>query len=525
MCYNAVMEVMRVKLALIQIEADSALNYKNTEEKMLRMLETAGKNCAEFSILPECTYPGYMAGFNRQNYSQALEFNDELLMKIGNIAQKYSMFIAVGICVGEANILRNAGIVFNQMGEIIHRAYKSNLWHFDHKCFSAGEEFKTFDTPWGKMGMIICADGRIPEITRILALDGAKMIIDLVNLTSSSAKVKEFTNPQYEYYINVRAFENKVWFAVCSKMGVEDNCVCNLGRSMVVNPNGEYVSQLTSEVEDILYCNVDLNQDFGKTLSRNPELYTIITQENENLPVVQYINQPVIPAESQFFTSSVQFHATNLAEYEEKAKRYITMNSYCDGNIVFLPQTTFCTQPQKLYDAVSKYITEEIAIIVSKESDEEKFALALDKTGIIGIWHKTKEEKNVPYACISTKYGKIGVIFDNEFYIPEIARCYMLMGCHILFVSDSERRVMDNKFLYTRASENKIYLVRNSVAEDDSTTIVNPNGKTAAVSVKGAEQIICTYTLPLLSASKGVVPGTDVVMGRFGRLYGRLIGK
>lgn len=514
-----------MKLALIQIEADRALNYKNTQEKILSMLEMSGKNGADFSILPECTYPAYMAGFNSENYSKALEFNDELLKKIGDIANKYSMFIAVGISMYEENELRNAGIVFNEKGEIIHSTYKSNLWHFDHKCFTAGEEFKTFDTPWGKMGMIICADGRIPEISRILALDGAKMIIDLVNLTASSMFVKDFTNPQYEYYINVRACENKVWFAVCSKMGVEDNCVCNLGRSMVVNPNGEYVSQLSSDVEDILYCDVDLNQDFGKPLKRNPELYTIITKENENLPVMQYMNEPIIPSKSQFFTSSVQFKAENLKEYEEKAKRYITMNSYCDGNIVFLPQTTFCIQPKDLYQSISKYITEEIVIAVSKVSEDEKYALAVDKTGIIGIWHKTKVDKNVPYACVTTKYGKIGVIFDDEFYIPEIARCYMLMGCHILFVSDSEKRTMDNKFLYTRASENKIYMVRNSAEEDDSTTIVNPDGKTSAVSVKGAEQIICAYTLQLFSACKDVVPGTNVVISRFGRIYGRLLYK
>ncbi|MGE4214259.1 MAG: nitrilase-related carbon-nitrogen hydrolase [Anaerotignaceae bacterium] len=512
-----------MKLALIQIEADSAINYKKTEKKMLEMLETAGKNGADFSLLPECTYPGYMAGFNSQNYCEALEENDLLLGKIGSIANKYNMFIAVGISVYHENLLRNAGIVFNQSGEIIHSTYKSNLWHFDHKCFTAGEEFKTFDTPWGKMGMIICADGRIPEISRILALDGAKMIIDLVNFTSSAFNVKDFTNPQYEYYVNVRAFENKVWFAVCSKMGVEDNCVCNLGRSMVVNPNGEYVSQLPTDSEDILYCDVDLTQDYGTPLRRNPQLYEIITQENENLPVLKSMNQPIVPSESQFFTSSVQFKAENLAKYEEKAKRYITMNSYCDGNIIFLPQTRFFAKPQKIYEAVSKYLKAEIVIVVSKESEEGKYALALDKTGVIGVWHKTKEGKNIPYACVSTKYGKIGVIFDDELYIPEIARCYMLMGCHILFVSDSKKRSMDNKFMYTRASENKMYVVRNSVAEEDCTTIVNPDGKVSAVSVKDAEQIICAYTLPLLSATKGVVPGTDVVMGRFGRKYDRLL--
>lgn len=101
----------------------------------------------------------------------------------------------------------------------------------------------------------------------------------------------------------------------------------------------------------------------------------------------------------------------------------------------------------------------------------------------------------------------------------------MLMGCHILFVSDSKKRIMDNKVMYTRASENKIYVVRNSGAEEDCTTIVTPDGKASAVSVKGEEQIICAYTLTIFSATKGVVPGTDVVMGRLGRLYTRLLGE
>lgn len=511
-----------MKLALIQIEADSAVNYEKTEKKVLKFLELAGKNGAEFCLLPECTYPGYMAGFNKEEYEKALAQNDILLERIGSIAKKYHMFIAVGMPVYRKKALHNGGMVFNSKGEIIHSTFKSNLWHFDHKCFAPGEDFKTFDTPWGKMGMIICADGRIPEISRILALDGAKMIIDLVNLTSYSADVKNLTNPQYEYYINVRALENKVWFAVCGKMGVEDNCVCNLGRSMVVNPMGEYVAQLSSDEEDILYCDVDLTQDFGVPMDRHPELYGIITQENEQLPVIEDMNLCVVPWKNQFFTSSVQFKAENILVYEQKAKRYITMNSYCDGNMVFLPETTFETAPKELCRVISKYIQHEIVVAASCYKGR-KYALALDKKGILGVWHETTENNNVPYACLCTKYGKIGVVFDEELYIPEIARCYMLMGCHILFVSDSKKRTMDNKVMYTRASENKIYVIRNSSAEEDCTTIVTPDGKAAAVSLKGMEQIICAYTLPMLSMIKGVVPGTDVVMGRYGSLYQKLL--
>ena len=512
-----------MKLALIQIMADSATNYKKTEDKLLAMLEAAGKSGADFSVLPECTYPGYMAGFNSEYYYMALKENEKLLEKIALIARKYCMFIAVGLAEYRDKGLRNAGIVFNQDGEVIHRTFKSNLWHFDHKCFAPGEEFKTFDTPWGKMGMIICADGRIPEISRILALDGAKMIIDLVNLTSYAVNMKEFSNPQQEYYINVRALENKVWFAVCGKMGVEDHCVCNLGKSMVVNPLGEYVAQLPSDEEDILYCDVDLTQDYGMPFRRNPELYGIITQENEALPVVQDMNLPLIPWKNQFYTSSVQFQADDIHGYEEKAKRYIAMNAYCDGNVLFLPQTTFYSEPKEICNIVKKYIQDEIVIVASKQEEGGKYALALDKTGIIGIWRATKEVDNMPYACVGTKFGKVGVIFDHELYIPEIARCYMLMGCHVLFVSDSKKRELDNKALYTRASENKMYIIRNSSAQEDHSTIVTPDGKASAVSLEGEEQIICGYTLPVLSLAKGVVPGTDAVMNRFGAMYSRLL--
>jgi predicted amidohydrolase len=57
----------------------------------------------------------------------------------------------------------------------IHR--KCFLWDFDHDYFAAGEEIRPFDTSVGRMGVMICADARLPEIAATLVRKGAEVIL------------------------------------------------------------------------------------------------------------------------------------------------------------------------------------------------------------------------------------------------------------------------------------------------------------------------------------------------------------
>ena len=55
---------------------------------------------------------------------------------------------------------------------------KSFLWHFDETWFDPGREFPTFDLAFGRAGIFVCADGRMPEIARLLGAGGSRLMVD-----------------------------------------------------------------------------------------------------------------------------------------------------------------------------------------------------------------------------------------------------------------------------------------------------------------------------------------------------------
>jgi len=71
----------------------------------------------------------------------------------------------------------NAALLFNRKGEIIGRYYKTHLQSQDLK-YSPGKDLPVFETDFGKVGIVICADRRWPEAVRALRVKGAELILN-----------------------------------------------------------------------------------------------------------------------------------------------------------------------------------------------------------------------------------------------------------------------------------------------------------------------------------------------------------
>ena len=56
-------------------------------------------------------------------------------------------------------------------------ADKCFLWHFDRRWFTAGDAVEPIDTPAGRLGVFVCADGRIPTIGSALVDRGAEILV------------------------------------------------------------------------------------------------------------------------------------------------------------------------------------------------------------------------------------------------------------------------------------------------------------------------------------------------------------
>jgi len=151
----------------------------------------------------------------------------------------------------------------------------------DYECFhertyySPGQNgAKVFYTAYGKIGVAICYDRHFPEYMRALGIAGAELVV-----TPQAGAVGERTDGLYEAEMQVSAFQNGYFAALCNRVGEEENLVFS-GASFVCRPDGKLLAQAGTGTEEILYCDIDLSEvknSHAKKLflqDRRPDLYS-----------------------------------------------------------------------------------------------------------------------------------------------------------------------------------------------------------------------------------------------------------
>jgi len=355
-------------------------------------------------------------------------------------------------------------------------------------------------------------------------LAGARVIIDPVNLAAAAEEPGLLNNMQCQFILPARAAENGVWIIAADKVGLEAGCVNYSGRSMVIDPRGKIAACASPDRQEIIYHEMDLCLEPElKPPERRPELYGVLTEENSTLPVSADLEKPRVMQECEVFCSTIMYRAPTPEEYLSKAKLYIYCCEKLGSKLLLLPQCLF--EMDRIIGELTDIIPDEGLVAATGTESGIKCAAILSKEHIPVKWYKTHRNKDnellsdMRFHCADTRYGKIGIIFDEEAYVPEIARAYMLLGCNILLWSDCSTRETDTKMLQTRAAENKIFVVRNASAENDCGSVSDTEGRILTSTFRNAEQAAHAMIIYPLSLSKTVVPGTNVVTGRINRSY------
>lgn len=153
--------------------------------------------------------------------------------------------------------------------------------------FAAGDGFAVFDTPIGRLGLLICYDRRFPEAWRTLALAGAEIVAvpSCIPLWSPAAAAS--SSDLFVPEIQTRAAENPMFIAACCRVGEEtyDGAATTfIGRSCVVAPGGTVLAEASPSEAEILVQEVDLGvvAEARRRLTvlddRRPETY-VLTKE------------------------------------------------------------------------------------------------------------------------------------------------------------------------------------------------------------------------------------------------------
>ncbi|HYE83170.1 MAG TPA: carbon-nitrogen hydrolase family protein [Clostridia bacterium] len=517
-----------MKIAIVQMLGKELGSYPQVIKQIEDNIQEAGNQNVDFIVFPECTYPCYLLGTDSKTLAEALSHTETIISRIASMAKHYQVYIALGIALPCEGKLYNAALVFNREGRIINHAYKSNMWHFDERWFTPGEHSSVFDTEFGRIGMMICADGRIPEIARKLRLKGAQLIIDPVNLAANAAAPEQLSNQQYEFILQARARENGVFILACDKCGVEADMVTFLGRSFVADPEGNMILQCSPDKEEIGICEVDLSKSCAIPY-RRPELYSEIIKPTEQLEVYKKMNRSYKVSELALYTMVIRFQYDSLEEYLQKAIRYIQGGYLMYADFVVLPELRLpaLLEEEQLVRLKAHIQGRQIVAAAGWEQTAgglRRRAVILTSDKILGELASTHCPDHLEADEISvvdlTPACSAAAVFGNEVDIPEISRTAMLKGADILLCFDDGSDDWHIKMMKTRAAENKMFVVRSSsAAQPDCSLIINPDGGQVCTTFKSNEHSAVGYINTALSKFKSVVPGTNVVTGRKPNIY------
>jgi predicted amidohydrolase len=233
---------LTLNVACAQLRALPVQRAREALSQILAAIKRARRAGAEFLVLPECSYPGYVL-LDPRPYGKDIPSDSQALAVISREVRRHKLTCVVGIArTYRAGTVRNEAVLLDHNGEEIGSYAKMRLWNFDHRWFRPGRSLPVYQTKFGTIGMMICADGRNPEIARTLAAKGAWLIADPTAWVGFGPSPEGIYNVQAEYMLRTRSLENGVWIAAADKCGSELGAVHYAGRSQIAAPDGRVIA-------------------------------------------------------------------------------------------------------------------------------------------------------------------------------------------------------------------------------------------------------------------------------------------
>lgn len=250
--------------------------------------EAAGAGC-EMVVLPEmfnCPYDPSLF------HEYAEEYPDGHTIKsLAEAAARNGVFVVGGSIPerdGNTGLVYNTSFVFNPDGSMIARHRKVHLFDVDldtglsfkeSDLIAPGDEITLFDTPFGKVGVLICYDIRFPEFLTAMVLEGATMVVvpAAFNTTTGPA--------HWEILFRARAVDNQVYIvgaAPAYNPDIKYNCY---GHSILVDPWGRIEKQADNS-QQLLFCDMDpskvmrIRKQLPQLKHRRRDIYEILLKRN-----------------------------------------------------------------------------------------------------------------------------------------------------------------------------------------------------------------------------------------------------
>jgi predicted amidohydrolase len=543
----------KVKVAAVQTYSELDNSEKNLGV-VLRKIEEAAENGARLIVFPECMNAGYVW----RDHDHALSVSDPIpgtfTQNIQKLCAKYSAYVAIGLSEADGNDVYNSAALVGPDG-VIGKYQKNFLFDFDPLYFTKGTTgYPVFDTPVGRIGMFICGDSRIPEGARILALQGAEILLHITNST---------THEQHELHEPARGSENEVWMICADKAGKEEGLTYP-GHSQIMHPDGSIVVRGSQHDHEIIYADIDteevdsIRQRADSLMrGRRPHTYGLLKQSYETLPYSRIAETPIVPSQLAVLASPAQV-CNEDGDAEGTLRRAIRHGDEAGkenaGLIVFpelfmVPAGAGAKDIKASSDWTAR-VLKEFGAVASRWSAwyvlnlvEEGEGAFFNTSFVVGPdgsvvdkyrkIHLTTAESDwatpgQEYKVLQTPFGNLGLLTGHEVCFFEVSRVLTFMGADAIAIPSNFRSARELKlFTAERALENKIFVVaanRTDSPFKGGSTVILPNAAMPHKAGESQDDYVFTYMNLAWSRDKQIRPGTDLVKNRRPQFYEPLTG-
>ncbi|MEO6060410.1 MAG: carbon-nitrogen hydrolase family protein [Thermoflexales bacterium] len=259
---------------MTSVVGDRDANLKKAADAVA---EAAGRG-AQLVVLPELFAYDYVSFSNTdvKLFERAEPLDGPTVRAMRDLARQHRVWLVPSVFERElAGVCYDTAVLVNPRGEIAgtyrktHIALLSSPESGKEKFFfKPGNKLPVFDTPFGKLGILICYDRGFPEAWRVLVLKGAEIIVVPITTTDEDG---------FAEMARTRCFENGVFGVFVNRCGTED-WKRFFGGSLIAGPRGQVLAQ-AGEAETVLVAQCDLDSIEATRLrmpylkDRRPELY------------------------------------------------------------------------------------------------------------------------------------------------------------------------------------------------------------------------------------------------------------
>ncbi|MEV7086232.1 carbon-nitrogen hydrolase family protein [Streptomyces sp. NPDC093085] len=241
-------------MSTIRIAAAAAHFGRDLEfdlARVTKIIHDARREGVGLLVLPDAALGGYLADLRHPDpdaLPPALDPDDPLIHRVASVAAE--MVVCVGYCEDGGDARYNAAVCVSGDG-VLGRHRKVHLPAGEVAAYAPGDRFDAFDTPVGRVGMLIDYDKTFPESARSLALDGAEIVACLsawpTSITNRAPLMAHDRQAKlFDLYDQARAAENQVVLASSNQTGALGG-MRFLGQAKVVGPGGDILARTWSK--------------------------------------------------------------------------------------------------------------------------------------------------------------------------------------------------------------------------------------------------------------------------------------